>query len=366
MQEQSQTSYQNPSQARAANEERQGPVIGISRIDKIPLLAPQWCIYGFLEADTLGMLFGAPGSGKSFVALDMAASVASGTPWCGHAVTQAPVLYVAGEGHNGLARRRWAWEKARGISLDGRPFYVTDRAVLLTEDRERDALLPVVEQIQNETGHKPGLIVVDTVARNFGPGDENSTTDMNRFVRAVDTLRRHADGATTLLVHHTGHGERARARGSIALNGALDAEYRLDAGEQDEPGRFKPTKVKEGAFPPEKAFYLPGVPLGLFDHAGEPVTSAVPEYVDPAQLPPEQDGELSGNQRRGLTVLRELCENAANDSHVEEGQVPGVTQAQWYAAMAQSGIAKSSRSDVKYALQNRGLIQADGGFVRPI
>lgn len=68
---------------------------------------------------------------------------------------------------------------------------------------------------------KPQLIVVDTLARNFGEGDENNTADMNAFVAAMDDLRSRYPGSTVLVVHHTGHAEKGRSRGSMAFKGAL-------------------------------------------------------------------------------------------------------------------------------------------------
>ncbi|RNI20619.1 AAA family ATPase [Paracoccus pantotrophus] len=74
----------------------------------------------------------------------------------------------------------------------------------------------------------PILVVLDTLARNFGGGDENSTKDMSAFIAAADSLKAdHADCAV-LIVHHSGHAEKQRARGAMALKGALDVEYRLE------------------------------------------------------------------------------------------------------------------------------------------
>jgi len=68
---------------------------------------------------------------------------------------------------------------------------------------------------------RPTLIIIDTLARSFGPGDENSTTDMGAFVKACDRLRAET-GACVLVVHHTGKDVEKGARGSTALTGAAD------------------------------------------------------------------------------------------------------------------------------------------------
>jgi hypothetical protein len=66
--------------------------------------------------------------------------------------------------------------------------------------------------------------VVDTMARTMVGGDENAAKDVGRFVHAVDALR---GGGAALVVHHTGHGEGERERGSSALGAAADARLQL-------------------------------------------------------------------------------------------------------------------------------------------
>ena len=65
------------------------------------------------------------------------------------------------------------------------------------------------------------LIIVDTLARSFGAGNENAPQDMGEFIQACDDLM-HEFGATVLIVHHTGKDSTAGPRGHSALFGALD------------------------------------------------------------------------------------------------------------------------------------------------
>ena len=75
---------------------------------------PEMLVGHVLECGTLAELYGDSNTGKSFVALDLAFSVATGCQWHGEAVRQGGVLYFAGEGERGLSRRARAWEIARG------------------------------------------------------------------------------------------------------------------------------------------------------------------------------------------------------------------------------------------------------------
>ena len=226
----------------------------LTRVDKIKLRPPDWLIRGLLEKDSLALLFGDSGCGKSFVAIDWACRIATGTPWRGHEVKSAPVIYIAGEGHQGFARRIKAWEVHYGVELAEKPFYRTAAIAI------PDPLLvkQFIEEVTETTG-KPALVVIDTLARNFGVGDENSTQDMTRFVAACDSIRKQYD-CTILIVHHTGHNEKNRARGAVALKAALDAEYRLKK-KDDGHLLLTATKMKEAEEPPPLAMKLTSVEL---------------------------------------------------------------------------------------------------------
>ncbi|HYW80506.1 MAG TPA: AAA family ATPase, partial [Thermoguttaceae bacterium] len=75
------------------------------RADQLQMRPPEWLLRGVLERDTFALVFGDPGCGKSFLAIDWACRIATGTPWRGHAVQGGPVVYIAGEGQQGFGRR---------------------------------------------------------------------------------------------------------------------------------------------------------------------------------------------------------------------------------------------------------------------
>src|SRR5690606_11723274 len=69
-----------------------------SRIDSLEVKEIDWLVDGYFEADSLDLIFGEPGCGKSFISIDLGCSIATGTPWHGHEVKQGMVIYIAGEG----------------------------------------------------------------------------------------------------------------------------------------------------------------------------------------------------------------------------------------------------------------------------
>jgi hypothetical protein len=182
--------------------------------DEVKLIPPAPAVVaGVLLQSSLALLWGPPGCGKSFVALDMAACIASGRAWHGRRVDFAPVLYIAAEGIGGLGPRVDAWQTAN--DTDQLPELTFLRgAVSMTDAMWRAALVEVVAKVS------PTLIVVDTMARSIPGADENMAKDMGMVVAATDELRQVCDSAV-LLVHHA-RKDGAALRGSTALLGAAE------------------------------------------------------------------------------------------------------------------------------------------------
>lgn len=228
-----------------------------------------WTIERYVEHDAISMVYGPSGVGKSFVVLSMACSIATGTPWHGMLVKQGPVFYIAGEGHNGLMRRFKAWETGEGISLRDAPLYKSRKAIGLLNESEALLLKAELQQMVDQFG-RPSLICVDTLARNFGDGDENSTEDMSKFIRVLDEIRAEMR-CHIMIVHHSGH-EGTRARGSSSLRAAMDQEYQVSS---IGPGVmvFKSTKMKDAEPPAERHFRIKQVSIGQ-DAEGIPINGA--------------------------------------------------------------------------------------------
>ena len=93
-----------------------------------------WLVSGIIEKEVLAILYGEPGCGKSFWALELALCIAFGIPFHGNPVKQGAAIYVAGEGFNGLGRRIDAFERKHNVTLsDDVPFYVSERSTSLAD-----------------------------------------------------------------------------------------------------------------------------------------------------------------------------------------------------------------------------------------
>lgn len=196
--------------------------------------APGPLVPGVLFRDSLAWMFGLPGCGKSFVALDLAGCVATGQLWHGIPVVRGTVLYVAAEGAWGLYPRVQAWESSMGQEMDGVIFL--PMAVQLADAAQWRAFI----QAAAELG--PVLIILDTQARISTMLEENSALDMGKLVHRIEALRA-ATGACVLLVHHAGRaGE--HLRGSIAMDGAASTVIKVKR--SDDVIELECAKQKEG------------------------------------------------------------------------------------------------------------------------
>jgi hypothetical protein len=219
---------------------------------------PEFTVDGLIETETLGLIFGDPGCGKSFFAVDLALSVATGTDFHQRDTKQGAVFFIAGEGHNGLARRFAAWSKARGIPLAGVPLFKSERAAQFLDMASAKAVTNAVKGLAAQHG-SPALIIIDTLARNFGPGDENNTKEMSEFIVAIDDMKANFPGCCVLIVHHSGHADKQRARGAMALKGALDFEFRIEKNGHEM--QLINTKMKDAEAPHDMFFSFRQVEL---------------------------------------------------------------------------------------------------------
>ena len=170
--------------------------------DLYALPDPTWLIKDWLPAGALATLFGAWGSGKSFLALDWALSVATGVAWLGCPATPGTVLYVAAEAGLGLKPRVASWMTAHRVAEpDAVPIRFLREPVTLSAPEDTTALLAAIEAAVLPS--VPRFVVLDTLARMSTGLDENKQADMGQ------------------LIHHQPYSD-MRMRGSSVLPAAMD------------------------------------------------------------------------------------------------------------------------------------------------
>jgi hypothetical protein len=247
-----------------------GPV---DKFRHIPPVEP--LIEGFLDFDSLSNIIGPPGAGKSFLALDMVASIATGVAWQGRPTRQAKVLYVVGEGLSGFNARIHAWEKDRGLDL-GQVMHLVDEPVQVSDAKRWHMLAMYCLH------HGIEVLVLDTLNRITVGVEENSAKDMSRVVDALDKVRTFA-GCHVCVVHHTTRGT-DHGRGSTALEGAVDTVLLVNPANAGQGFSIETMKQKNHAPADEVTYNLKAVDTSAV--VVDPSTgAAITDPLDPFNMP---------------------------------------------------------------------------------
>jgi hypothetical protein len=271
----------------------------------------KWLIDRVIPQRGFMALYGPPGTFKSFIALHMAAMVASGQTWLGHEVqSEGGVLYVAGEGHGGIGTRIAGLRKQ--YELTDIPVGVIRSQVNLrgSESDFTDLLIAIAEsEIE-----KPKLIIIDTLARAFGGGNENASEDMGAFIAQCGRLQA-ATEAALLVVHHSGKDASLGLRGHSSFLGAVDTQIEITRHQEAQSGTLRITKQKDGKDGVEIHFSLNSVqlepPKGLGFESDESATLVVKEFTGdlPDQdefKPPSGRGNKTGRGKHQVMAREAL------------------------------------------------------------
>jgi hypothetical protein len=261
---------------------------------------PTWRVAGVLPERGLGVIWGGPGSGKTFAALDLCFAVARGVPWQGRRTKQGAVAYIAVEG--ALRNRVAAYVKHSDLTADTlTPFRGLVSSInLLHKGADLPALLDALRAVVAEVGPL-AVVVVDTLARAMPGGDENGPEDMGQMVEAAARITEEL-GCLTVYVHHSGKNESLGARGHTALKAAADVE--LSVKRDGSIRTLAVEKLRDGEDGATLlTFQLLPVDLGpvsAFDPDADPLERVTSCVVEPCQRPQPQPKPVTGKVQRAI------------------------------------------------------------------
>ena len=322
-------------------------------IDEFCALPPSqsWTIRHYLEPDTLCVLYGDSQAFKSFIAIDIICHVATGRPWRNNRTKQGFCIYIAGEGGNGLSRRFKAWfqhhnEVMRNVAISTVPLELCDPKNV---DTLIDDTLTLLTSIP---GSEASVVVLDTLSTHFGSADENRTQDMRAFMQGIRRLRM-ATKATILVVHHVGHNNKERERGSISLQQDVDWRYQVERTPETSITTLVNKKSRDAGTPSPLSWNLIPVTLpwleeGDTEGSWVPMSSLIPIPIaaQPEQPKPEY---LPKAQRIALDALR----TALMQHGIEDKGVVSVAEDQWREAAYNAKVSDSEKPDTRKKAFNR-------------
>ena len=261
-------------------------------------------VQGVLGAGEFSLFVAKPGMGKSVLVGDIGMHIAAGIDWHGKKVKQGLVVFFAAERKKITERRVAAWRKKHGVS--GIPFVIVGGKLDLTTGLiDAKTLTATIKGLEQKLGFKCVLIILDTVTRTFGPGDQHQSRDMQRYVQSVDELNR---GITAHIaaIHHSPWSD-DRGKGAIDLDGAIDVSFVVNVKGTGPAKVFtlSCTGANYGEEGPVMSFRLESVPLGT-DADGTVTTAPVVVHAD--AVPDFDVTKLKGHTAKAFDSLERVIE----------------------------------------------------------
>jgi hypothetical protein len=332
-------------------------------------------VKGIIGEQCFGIIAGESGSGKTFAALDMSLHIAAGREWFGRKVKRVGVLYIGAEGQAGLLKRIVAWRQHHGLDRDANvPFAIYPHPIDLVNDAEGAAMVVEhVKRINEEFERREwpviGLIDVDTLAKCFGGGDENSAQAMGAFTNNCATLQDKCK-STVLAVHHHGKNAALGMRGSSALKGAADTV--MDVTGLKGTRTLEISKQKDGETGQQFYFDLTRIELPDMDEDGVPISSCVLVPADaPAEVQDERKAVGGSANRVVLSAIREALEKhggpAPTHKHIPSSAIVvdvAIARRFAYARDITAGGEDAKQKAFRRAflnLQSKGVVQCFEG-----
>lgn len=282
-----------------------------------------WLVKDLMLCRSFGVVYGPPGSGKSFLVSDLMLSCAAVAlphqqqTWFGYRMRHFGVVYVVAEGRDDFEIRLHAWRRENSIP-DGAviPFVFLPTSIdMRSSDADTIKMANEINQLDalmmERCGVGIGAVVIDTVARALAGGNENASEVMGAFVINCGKL---ADltGASVIGVHHGGKEAGRGPRGHEALHGAADFEFEVAPAGDGEPNAWTVRKLKAGPGGATHKFRLKQISVGI-DEDGDKVTSCVvidteAQDAGQPQVPKRTGFKINDTEREWLQAFDQAIE----------------------------------------------------------
>jgi len=246
-----------------------------------------------LERASMAVLYGDSNSGKTFLAIDLGASICLTRDFLGRNTAGGLVVYLATEAAASVQRRLRAYQRHHGVRVPG--FAIVQSPINLFDgDADVTAVIALIEQLEQAHGEKAVLIIGDTLSRISAGANENSGEDMGVVLMHADAIRA-ATGATFLWIHHTGKDQAKGMRGWSGMRAAIESEIEISA---DEVTGVRTAEVTKQRDIPGKGdrygFTLREVKLGVNRWGAERGSCVIVPTDAPVKAARKRTSEIAG------------------------------------------------------------------------
>jgi len=337
-----------------AKEAKPPKTVNIEAWDDIQDEPVEWLIHGILPRKAFTALYGPPGSFKSFIALDMAEAIATGRPWMGNEVEQqGAVLYICGEGFGGMGARIKACQ-IHHSTPKGAPIYVIRHQLNLRSSAEDfNALMMAVVQLVETTGIEFQLLIIDTLARAFGGGNENDSDAMGSFITSMGKIQEFL-ACALMVLHHSGKDLAKGLRGHSSLLGAVDTQLEILRFEDQAKGIISLTKQKDGQDGIRHGFEMVEIEISSSSLGFDPVVSLAVQASDEAVNQAPKKAKNNAGKGPNQSIAMESLGNVIKQKGIQkivEGRLRTVVNLDdWRAEFrSKKGVTDDSELNVRKA-----------------
>ncbi|ECL1461032.1 TPA: AAA family ATPase [Salmonella enterica] len=334
--------------------------------------AGKFVIEGFLPIGVI-MVYGISSHFKSYFIISLLCRVATKTHrWAGRNIRGGAVLYIAAEGGSSVMPRVGAWADKYN---DGKPvelFYTYAHPVDLSVKANVDGLIKEIKRIEMHTGEPLRIVAVDTLSQSMMQGDENSASDIAKFMAGATRIVNET-GAAVIPVHHSGKDSSKGMRGSSAAFANADAVFRVER--IGDAVNIINEKQRTGPVQPTRGYMVPTVPLpddviAANEAYDDEYTSTEGEVYDPVRLTTERVFEDvpvaeitpllmeddTRDRRKGTTqdwIFEQLDESGGRISREELGAL-------W---VENGGKEDTFRRTINRMAKDKDIVKTPDGFI---
>lgn len=330
-----------------------------------------WVVDGLLEEGRAYQVFGEWKSGKTLAALDLCAHMSLGQEWAGRRTVPALIIWVASESCDDVKRRIAAWRLNH--QMTGKmPFFIRTKPLHLDVPEFAAQLAAEIQTIRDMNPGLPVVTVIDTVARSLSAGADENGEGLRGFANLMlDEVVRPLN-VTALFVHHSGHGNKDRARGSSAFPAALDGTIKVSM-DKSVTGTFvnvEAVEMRSTAGTDSFRFRVDTQEIHGSDNFGNVMTEPVLFFTGEAAKKSTREKRPTKGAVEALELLKGMTERyrenlAASGKDDEPRVLHDDWRKQFFDSMgsAKPGTKRTYFMRAKDSLKESGEIYIEGAFV---
>lgn len=302
-----------------------------------------------LMRDGMSVIYGDSNSGKTFLAVHLAACIARGDLFLGRRTVPGMVLYLATEAAGSVIRRLKAYKKHHKIeSLD--VVVVKSPISLFDGAADTNLVCELIQQLERQYNKKIVMVIGDTMARISAGANENSGEDMGVILKHADHIKL-ACQTHFLWIHHNGKNAAAGMRGWSGIRAAIDTEIEVIEDKDSGVRTLEITKQRDIEGKGDRyGFRLESIDIGVSQWG---VTRSSCIVVASDEVPAKIE-----KGKRPSVVEREII-----DLLMERGEP--MSRPQLSKKMEERGRAKSGVYSALNNLLASGKLHNDNGMVWP-